>query len=79
MKPHQITHISRRRFLASTSLAAAAVSFTAPRLVAAEESPVTVIRGAAASAKITIQKLRGNISVLIGFGWEHRRSDRPRR
>ena len=68
MNPDRILHISRRRFLASTSLAAAAVSFTSPRLVAEEESPVTVIRGASATAKITVQKLRGNISVLIGSG-----------
>src|SRR6266446_229964 len=65
MNPHQI---SRRRFLASTSLAAAAVSLTSRRLFAEAESPVTVIRGSAATAKITVQKLRGNISVLLGSG-----------
>jgi glyoxylase-like metal-dependent hydrolase (beta-lactamase superfamily II) len=46
-----------------------AVTFVLPRrLLADGESPVTVIRGAAATAKITIQKLRGNVSVLQGSG-----------
>jgi glyoxylase-like metal-dependent hydrolase (beta-lactamase superfamily II) len=45
------------------------VTFVLPRrLLADGESPVTVIRGAAATAKITIQKLRGNVSVLQGSG-----------
>src|SRR5215469_4387013 len=59
--------ISRRRFLASTALATAG-HFLPRRLFAAEESPVTVIRTAAATAKITIQKLRGNVSMLEGSG-----------
>src|SRR6516225_1114445 len=35
---------------------------------AAAESPVITIRNAAASAKINIHKLRGNLSVLEGSG-----------
>src|SRR5215468_5585139 len=35
---------------------------------AEETSPVTVIRNAAATAKITVTKLRGNVSVLEGSG-----------
>jgi len=38
------------------------------RLFAAEESPVITIRNAAATAKITVTKLRGNVSVLQGSG-----------
>jgi glyoxylase-like metal-dependent hydrolase (beta-lactamase superfamily II) len=38
------------------------------RLFAADESPVITIRNAAASAKITVTKLRGNVSVLEGSG-----------
>jgi glyoxylase-like metal-dependent hydrolase (beta-lactamase superfamily II) len=38
------------------------------RLFAAAESPVITIRNAAASAKITVTKLRGNVSVLEGSG-----------
>jgi len=60
--------VSRREFLTSASWAAAA-AWIAPRaLLAQEASPVTVIRGAAATATITVQKLRGNISVLAGSG-----------
>jgi len=35
---------------------------------AAENSPVTTIRNAAANAKITVTRLRGNVSVLEGSG-----------
>ena len=38
------------------------------RLFAAAESPVVTIRNAAATAKITVTKLRGNVSVLEGSG-----------
>lgn len=55
---------SRRRFLA-----AAVAGCLAPRgLFAGYVSPVTVIRDDAATAKITITKLRGNVSVLEGSG-----------
>jgi glyoxylase-like metal-dependent hydrolase (beta-lactamase superfamily II) len=60
--------ISRRRFIATASLAASAVWFSRRRLFAADQSPVTIIRTAAATAKITVQKLRGGISVLEGSG-----------
>lgn len=64
--------ISRRRFLATTSLAAAAAYFD-PRTLYAQASNevpamVTQARAGAASAKITTQKLRGNVSVLMGSG-----------
>jgi glyoxylase-like metal-dependent hydrolase (beta-lactamase superfamily II) len=68
MKTNQFPQFSRRRFLASATVAATAACFMPRRLFAAGESPVTVIRDEAATAKITITKLRGNISVLEGSG-----------
>lgn len=68
MKSKQNFHVSRRRFLISSSFAAATLCWTPRRLFAEGESPVTVIRTAAATAKIATQKLRGNISVLEGSG-----------
>jgi glyoxylase-like metal-dependent hydrolase (beta-lactamase superfamily II) len=68
MKTNYTHQVSRRHFLASTTIATVAVWLTPRRLFAQGESPVTVIRGAAATAQITIQKLRGNISVLEGSG-----------
>jgi glyoxylase-like metal-dependent hydrolase (beta-lactamase superfamily II) len=63
------THrISRRHFIATAGLATAAICFAPRRLFAGTVSPVTTIREAAATAKITITKLRGNVSVLEGSG-----------
>ena len=60
--------LSRRRFLASTCFASAA-AFLVPHTLSAEnESPVTVIRHAAATAKIAVHKLRDGVSVLTGSG-----------
>ncbi len=51
------------------SVVAATGVWVMPRpLFAAAESPVITIRNAAASAKITVTKLRGNVSVLEGSG-----------
>src|SRR6516164_6741969 len=60
--------ISRRRFLALTAFVASSAFFTPRRLFADGESPVIVIRGAAVTAKITVTRLRGNVSVLEGSG-----------
>src|SRR5262249_33418138 len=61
-------HISRRRFLASAS-AAAGVTFLAPRgLFAQDTGLVQTARRTAAAGSVTVQKLRGNISVLMGAG-----------
>lgn len=68
MATKRIAQISRRHFLASTTVAAVAVCLTPRRLFAESESPVIVIRRAAATAEITIRRLRGNISVLEGSG-----------
>ena len=63
--------ISRRGFLGSSAVVAGAAMF-APRTVFAQEvsQPDVIInaRKAAASAKITTQKLRGGVYVLIGSG-----------
>lgn len=67
--------LSRRRFLASTGLAATAGWLVPPRLLA-QESPavnkaaalrglVDVARKNAQTAKFTVETLRGNVSVLI--------------
>src|SRR5215831_18628408 len=68
MKTHTAGNCSRRHFLASATLAAAGISILPRRLFAAQESPVTTLRSAAATAKIITQKLRGNIIVLQGSG-----------
>jgi glyoxylase-like metal-dependent hydrolase (beta-lactamase superfamily II) len=60
--------ISRRHFLTSSVVAATGVWLMPRRLFAAAESPVVTIRNAAANAKITVTKLRGNVSVLEGSG-----------
>jgi glyoxylase-like metal-dependent hydrolase (beta-lactamase superfamily II) len=68
MKIHALHNCSRRHFLFSGAIVAAGISVLPRRLFAQQESPVITIRGAAATAKITTQKLRGNISVLEGSG-----------
>lgn len=66
-------YISRRSFLASASLTAAA-ALVAPRTLLAETEEVSApglvekARKEAATAKVTVQKLRGNVSVLLGAG-----------
>ena len=60
--------ISRRNFLASAS-AATTIAWLAPsKLFAQEDGLVQTARRTAATDKITIQKLRGNVSVLLGAG-----------
>src|ERR1700724_3300224 len=60
--------ISRRRFLISTSMAAT-VGLLAPRnLLAQDDGLVQTARRTAAAATISVQKLRGNMSVLMGAG-----------
>ena len=63
------THrVSRRQFLTAAGLTAAAVWLNPRWLFAEETSAVTMIREAGATAKINIQKLRGNVSMLEGSG-----------
>src|SRR5215471_12535911 len=59
---------SRRSFLAST-IATTTVALIAPRqLFAQNDGLVQTARKTAADATVTVQKLRGNISVLMGAG-----------
>src|SRR5262244_1320301 len=61
-------NISRRRFLVSTSMATG-LALLAPRhLLAQDDGLVQTARKTAAAANVTLQKLRGNISVLTGAG-----------
>jgi len=70
---HPASHLSRRSFLRATA-AAAAAAWVGPRTLFAQQQqpaePVMVVqaRADAADAKITTQKLRGDISVLLGSG-----------
>src|SRR5215469_11523124 len=60
--------ISRRCFLASAG-AATTVALLAPRkLFAQDDGLVQTARRTAAASTITVKKLRGNISVLMGAG-----------
>ncbi len=61
---------SRRHFLKSTGLATLSVAFVPLRGYAQHEGDhlVTQIREAAATAKIEVQRLRGNVSVMMGSG-----------
>src|SRR6516225_1707069 len=68
MKTHTSHNYSRRHFPISGAIVTAGFFALPRRLFAQQESPVITIRGAAATAKITVQKLRGNISVLEGSG-----------
>jgi len=73
MTPKFVSSISRRTFLASTGLAGAA-ALIAPRMLFARTEVVSTsglvqkARDGAASATITVQRLRGNVSVLMGAG-----------
>ena len=60
--------MSRRRFVVTAGLATGGVLFHQRWLRAEATSPVVIIRQAAATARINIHKLRGNVSVLEGSG-----------
>lgn len=64
----QLPDISRRRFIASTGLAATAVCLLPHRVFGAEGDMVAAARKAGEIAKITVQALRRDVSVLIGSG-----------
>ena len=60
--------VSRRRFLTSTSMAAT-VGLLAPRDLFAQAGGLgQTARKTAGAATVTVQKLRGNVSVLMGAG-----------
>jgi len=60
--------VSRRKFLASVSVATTMAWLAPSKLFAQEVGLVQTARRTAATDKITIQKLRGNVSVLLGVG-----------
>ena len=60
--------ISRRRFIVSTGLSAAALSLAPRQFFGAEQNLVAGARASGAQAKIATQALRGNVSALIGSG-----------
>jgi glyoxylase-like metal-dependent hydrolase (beta-lactamase superfamily II) len=60
--------ISRRRFIASTGLAATAACVGPHRFLGAEETLVAAARKRAGAANVTVQALRRNVSALIGSG-----------
>jgi glyoxylase-like metal-dependent hydrolase (beta-lactamase superfamily II) len=63
------TDISRRRFMVAAGLAAATATLTPRHLLAADDVGIVgAIKTAAATNTITVQPLRGNISVLLGSG-----------
>jgi glyoxylase-like metal-dependent hydrolase (beta-lactamase superfamily II) len=64
----QLSGISRRRFIASTGLAATAVCVVPHRVFGGEESLVLAARKSGETANITVQALRRNVSALIGAG-----------
>jgi len=60
--------VSRRDFIVSASLTAAAFGLAPSYLRAAPQTLVEKARQSGATAKITTQTLRGNVSALIGSG-----------
>lgn len=65
---NEVHRISRRRFLTAAGLTAAAVWLNPRGLFAQETGVVTMTRESGATAKITIHKLRGTVSMLEGSG-----------
>src|ERR1700745_4474592 len=61
-------NISRRGFLAFAGAASSAALLAPPQLFAQDDGLVQMARRSASSGNITVQKLRGNISVLMGAG-----------
>jgi hypothetical protein len=65
MTTRETTGISRRRFIASASLATAAAWLGINHLMAGEIGLVKGARKKGATAKITVQRLRGKVSVIF--------------
>jgi len=68
MNSSESSSVTRRRFIVSTGLTAAAFGLAPAYLRAAPQTLVEKARQSGASAKITTQTLRGNVSALIGSG-----------
>jgi glyoxylase-like metal-dependent hydrolase (beta-lactamase superfamily II) len=60
--------VSRRRFLVSTTMTTSIALVDPRHLVAQNDGLVQPARKTAAAATVTVQRLRGNISVLMGAG-----------
>jgi len=60
--------VSRRRFLVSASIATTAVILAPRRIFAQGDVLVQTARTTAANSTITVQKLRGSVSVVMGAG-----------
>jgi glyoxylase-like metal-dependent hydrolase (beta-lactamase superfamily II) len=67
MSPRASNEVSRRQFLISSGVAVAASCLAPPRLFA-QQGLVDMALKASATAKVTVQTLRRNISVLLGPG-----------
>src|SRR5215471_19334873 len=61
-------HISRRSFLASATSAFAVALMAPQQLLAQNDGLVQTARRTATASNVTVQKLRGNVSVLMGAG-----------
>src|SRR5499427_1396246 len=68
MKSNEFSSVSRRQFIISAGLTAAAFGLAPSYLRAAPQTLVEKARQSGATAKITTQTLRGNLSALIGSG-----------
>ena len=68
MIPHASLDISRRQFLTAGGLTVAAACLAPGHLIAQTNSIVPGAFKEAATAKVTVQNLRRNISVLLGAG-----------
>src|SRR5262245_3865071 len=68
MKSDQFSSVSRRQFIVSVGLTAAAFGLAPSYLRAAPQTLVEKARQSGASAKIATRTLRGNVSALIGSG-----------
>jgi glyoxylase-like metal-dependent hydrolase (beta-lactamase superfamily II) len=68
MTDHHPHYFSRRCFVASTGILAAAACFSPRQLFGDKENIVATARKHAETANITGQALRGNVSALIGSG-----------
>jgi glyoxylase-like metal-dependent hydrolase (beta-lactamase superfamily II) len=68
MRSNEFSSVSRRQFIVSAGLTAAAFGLAPSYLRAAPQTLVEKARQSGASAKITTQTLRGNVSALIGSG-----------
>src|SRR5215468_4944491 len=68
MNRGRTSQVTRRKFLTSASIGAGALWLAPPVLFAKNGNPVTASRNEGAAAKIIVQRLRGDVSVLSGSG-----------